>query len=646
MLNLEQIRVLLVDDSPAVIKLTRKILQKSTTTKYIMQACTSLAEAQKLLEQEYFDVILLDLNLTDSYGITSFYELHSKFGEIPIIILTSTVDEKLAAEALKMGAQDFLNKGKIDPFLLYKTINYSVERFKYFVDKKKLSLIAAKTYNNILILNRTGHIQWVNKAFVNNYGYTFEEVKGTRGEMLRKLLPAWLKDETVLEQSIEHQKSMTYELKNYPKFGGFFWSAVTISPVFHEHNGQFAYFIVVESDITERVLAERKLRRARHAAEQARKAEEEFIENISHEIRTPLNGIIGFANLLQESTPLTESQKEDIERIIYSSGFLLDIIGDVLDFSKIAKGKLELDTTWFNFSKFFNGVCDIQQMNPNKKKDVQCVFSNKVNTNLLILSDTLRIKQILVNLINNAFKFTRNGSITVKAEMIYQKAENVNMLILTVKDTGIGIDAKKQQTIFNKFSQEDKSITRKYGGTGLGLSIVKQLVQHMQGEIYLESEKGKGSTFTVHLPVQFKQEKAIQQSTSKTQKSDKSISNKKLLIAEDNRINQKLIQKLIDKWNLSHTIVSNGQEAVEVSKKEIYDLILMDIQMPVMDGYSATSQIRMINDHYKNIPILALTASASSEQKTKCIRAGMNDCVTKPFKQDELYQNIVKLLTT
>ncbi len=636
--------ILLVDNSVSVLNYVSVVIEKFSNNDFQVITSEKYNNAIKVLSEKHIDLILLDLNLEDSNGVETFHKLRKQNGLVPIIILTSSSEEGLYSETLKMGAQDFINKSDLNtnPQMLIRSIRFSIERFKFSKEKRILSSIASKTFNNVLILNREGEIQWVNDAFEKNYGYKFEEIKNTKGEILRKELPQWIANSNILENSIKENKPIQYELKNYPKYGGYFWSSVTISPVFENPNSTFSYFIVVESDITERVLYERKLQKAKNIAIRARKAEEEFIENISHEIRTPLNGIIGLTDLSLEQNDLSPDQRLSLEKVLYSSRFLLNIIGDVLDFSKISKGNIEIESIEFDLLQLLEEIKLSNRLALNKNMEVEfiTVFSNKLPEK--IIGDSTKIKQIIVNILSNAFKFTNRGF--VKMSVCPTMTKETEFLKITIEDTGIGIEASKQNKIFEKFKQEDVSTSRKYGGTGLGLSIVKKLVTLMDGKLVLSSTKTKGTRFDIYIP--FKQGKKIILDNEKTEQELTNIFKcKSILVAEDNQINQLYIKNLFKNWGVEISCAIDGQEAISMAEEKLYDVILMDVQMPNKDGYVATKEIRKLNSHYANTHIIALTASASTKQKQKCLKSGMNDYMTKPFKKEDLKRKLNEIFT-
>ncbi len=382
---------------------------------------------------------------------------------------------------------------------------------------------------------------------------------------------------------------------------------------------------------------EEQTENAKEMAEQAQKANEtksRFLANMSHEIRTPMNAIIGFSEMLGFED-LTSEQKMSVRLIRQSSQSLLTLIDDILDVSKIEAGKLSCEMKDCSLAKILNAIESMMQpLATEKGIDFQIVAADDVPHQLR--SDSTRIHQCLVNLINNAIKFTEHGHVHLHVTL--QTITSKPYVLFAVEDTGIGIPKDKQVTIFQSFAQADGSTTRKYGGTGLGLAITRELAHLLGGELTLRSDVGSGSTFTLTLPVGLdpKQQRPLDQhrsSTSSNDSWDTSQLSGQILVAEDDSTNQILIRSILSKLGFDTTIVNNGQEALGKIQEQDFDLIFMDIQMPVMDGYHATKAIRNLGI---DTPIIALTANAMKGDKEKCIQVGCNDYMSKPLDRREL----------
>jgi len=378
----------------------------------------------------------------------------------------------------------------------------------------------------------------------------------------------------------------------------------------------------------------KELVESRKRAEESAKAKEQFLANMSHEVRTPMNAIIGFTELLKDSK-LNDEQKSYLGAIKTSSENLLVIINDILDFSKISSGKLVLEFIAVDIKSLINDLIYSFQVRA-KSKNIYLNFEFDDKISSLLLGDPVRLQQILNNLLSNAVKFTESGRVDLCCSLLKDSKESQTLKI-KVSDTGIGIDQDKLDFIFETFSQEDQSVTRKFGGTGLGLAISKQLIELYQGELLVESEKGKGTIFTIILELN----KSLP-TTSKTvdisENERYSIEGSSILLVDDNEFNQLLVESILSDKNVKITCASNGQEALEMLNSQKFDIILMDIQMPVMDGIEATQKIR--NEMKLDVPIIALTANALKDDKEKYLNAGMDSYISKPFEQQELLRVI------
>ena len=390
-----------------------------------------------------------------------------------------------------------------------------------------------------------------------------------------------------------------------------------------------------------------ELLQAKELAEASNRTKSVFLANMSHEIRTPMNAIIGLTEMLiKKNYSLTDDQKTNLDKILHSSNHLLEIINNILDFSKIEAGHLELEQIEFDLSELIDDTLkllahQIASKNLRLSKDVELLPYK-------LIGDPTRIRQILVNYLNNAVKFTDNGKLTLIVS-IQENFEDSVLMYFGVKDTGIGISPENLDLLFKQFEQTDNSITRKYGGTGLGLAINRQLAQMMQGSVGVDSKIGEGSLFW--FTARLKKISAFSLKSSTAFQSNDSLQllqtqfhGAHLLIAEDDEINRVVMENLLDDTGLKFDFACNGQEAIEKATLFKYDLILMDVQMPVMDGFEATKSIRKL-EGYSSIPILATTANAFVEDKMECLQAGMNDHIAKPVRLETLYLKLKEWLT-
>ncbi len=508
-------------------------------------------------------------------------------------------------------------------------------------EKGKLRFLFEESPVGFALCDMEGVLVEVNQSFLDIVNYTEEEAK--------KLTYWELTPEEYAPQEEEQLKNLRetgsygpYE-KEYISKDGARVSVLLSGILLSEGDGKDYIWSVVE-DITKRKEHEETMRRARNEALAASRAKGDFLANMSHEIRTPMNGVLGMTDLLLE-TKLSEEQRDLAHTVHQSAESLLTIINDILDFSKIEAGKIELSPIDFSLPQYFHEIEKLHQIRmENKQLSFLVEADSDVPKNLI--GDTGRLQQILVNLIGNAMKFTpAGGEVVLRAQVEKQEADRVQLLF-HVSDTGLGIPYEKQAKIFEAFSQADSSVTREYGGTGLGLSISSQLVHLMGGDIGLQSEPGKGSTF--YFTAWFGLSKQLKEQEPKGEAQSQDVvvhehENIHVLVAEDNAVNQKLVKRILEKVGYEVTLAENGKEAVDIFSKNSFDIILMDMQMPLMSGEEATQCIREMENGDK-VPIVALTAHAMSGDREKYLAAGLDGYVSKPINKKELFSLISSLV--
>ena len=377
-------------------------------------------------------------------------------------------------------------------------------------------------------------------------------------------------------------------------------------------------------------------KKAKDDAEASMRAKSDFLSTMSHEIRTPMNAVIGLTHHLLYSHPRND-QKKTLDTLKFSSENLLRLINDILDFNKLESGKLIIEEDIFNMKELGQNLVDGFKTTAEEVK-TSVVFECDDELPTMYYGDAGRLTQVLSNLINNAIKFTKEGTVTLRMKQVMREPESI-LVAFEVEDTGIGISKIDQKKIFEKFNQANTSINRTYGGTGLGLAISKKILELQGAQIHLESELGTGSKF--FFQQRFKIAKGVRKTVSKPSFLVDPLRDKRVLLVEDNEVNVMVAQKFLEKWHCNIDFAKNGEEALEVYEEGKYDLILMDLQMPIMDGYTATRELRARG---VKLPILALTAAALSDIELNIKSAGLDDLVVKPFHPDHLYNKLVKHL--
>ncbi|MBL3656594.1 PAS domain-containing hybrid sensor histidine kinase/response regulator [Fulvivirga sediminis] len=442
------------------------------------------------------------------------------------------------------------------------------------------------------------------------------------------------------EWKLTHQKALAGEIckAEEDRFerhdGSIQWLKWEVRP-WYDLSGKIGGIIMLTEDITLEKLHKEELKNAKEAAELAAQAKEEFLSTMSHEIRTPMNAVIGMTHLLLQEEKLPH-QEENLKTLQFSAENLLVLINDILDFNKITAGKITLETVPFNLKELANNIRKSFQFKAQEKQiRLAFIYDNDIPESLI--GDTTRINQILVNLVGNAVKFTSEGTVRITIQLL-KDAQDEATISFSIKDTGIGIPEEYQANIFERFTQAEKETTRKFGGTGLGLAITKKLLELHHSDIELISKVNQGSEFRFNITFP-KAKKDLVTNSPKTE-NVKELANLKILLVEDNVVNQLIATKFLENWQITVEVADDGQQAIEKLTTNTYNLVLMDLQMPVLDGYEATQEIRK-NSAYDQLPIIALTADATTNIKEKVMKVGMNDFLTKPINPEELKSKIM-----
>ena len=638
----ETIRILLIEDEPFDKKNFARSIKNSGINASLNIESNAEDGLRNLLENSY-DIIFLDYKLPGEDGLELLKKIRQKGISQPVIIITSQEDEALAISMVKAGADDYIPKSLVTVDGLVQIIRSTLRYHKLSREKQK-----AQDDLETLEINLKSIIESSSIIIfqVNNEG-VFELLEGEAGkflgsdqkQVLGKSIFEVFKDNLSLQEVIKCALAGN-KVKNTVQIDESIFD-IDCTPVVKNQNEVSGVHGVVK-DATQRARIIEQLIEAKLEAEKTAKVKDTFLANMSHEIRTPISAIIGFTDLLFDKK-LNTDQYEYINSIKLASENLLVIVNDILDFSKIEAGKLTLKNTSFNLTELMDSLKKV--LKPQAKiKRIDLWFDIDEKVPSWIMGDPVRLHQILLNLIGNALKFTNQGwvGVTVNCK---GKSEDQVLLSFRIVDTGIGIPQQELAAIFESFTQVSTDPSQEYGGTGLGLTIVKRLIELQNGHIEVQSEVDKGTTFTFELTFKTVVEKNKGAETTLPSFVDESsLNSKKVLLVEDNDMIQVLAKKHLESWNMKVDVVDNGRLAMEKIEDTVYDLILMDIRMPEMNGFETTKMIRAKSSQVAGIPIIAMTAHAFEKEKEKCLAIGMNDYISKPFKPAILKEKLLGVL--
>ncbi len=518
-----------------------------------------------------------------------------------------------------------------------KKINQIQSKFEN--SQKRYQNVLSNLNLGLLEQDQEGYITKVNKVFCEMVDYTSEELVGNISSNI--LLPDDLTasdNKKLIDRNLEESK--IYDIKVMRKDGTLIDLIVCGAP-FYDDYGNMVGTLDVHYDVTKEKKLQQELKEAKEIAERAQQAEKQFLTNMSHEIKTPLNVIVGMSHLLND-TKLDAQQHEYLDILKSSADILFNLISEVLDFAKIDAGKISVVNEEFDIVQELNNIHKIFKIKlENKPVSLQTKIDEKIQH--CVVGDKKLFNQVIVNLLGNASKFTEEGSIICTATIVHESETHIE-INFKVKDSGIGIAEDKLETIFQNFEQANESISKNYGGTGLGLAICQSIVEAQNSTIKVQSAEGLGSTFQFNLVFEKSERKITEQDVFVEDSSVNLVAGSTILYVEDNPLNSLYLSRLLDKWNLRYEHAENGLIATEKIAHTKYDLILMDIQMPVMNGYQATKVIRTTENPNQKTPIAALTASTLGNNLDKAKDFGFSDFLAKPFQPPELKKLLLKYL--
>lgn len=637
-----KLSILIIDDDEVDRIALKRSIKSSGFNADIISVCNK-EEGLEALSQKTFDCIFLDYNLPDSNGLDFLKNHRSELNGAPVIIVTSHGDEKLAVEAMRMGACDYIPKNLVTPEGISQSIRYALrinaaqqntskaERALQ-ESERKLETVIAKSPIILFAINKDGQFTMFKGRGVELLNVNPEDIIGKYFIETHRILPIDIKS---LRNVIGGKElSTTMEVNNR-------FLDITCIPQrdeFFEPSGM----IGIATDITDLKNSEIELKNNLSIAQETQKVKEQFLANMSHEIRTPIHGIMSLTNLLIK-TNIDNDQMTYLNAIKKSADNLLVIINDILDLSKIEAQKMTFESTIFSASELVSTTFELFRAKANEKgieitKNIDDCIPEYVK------GDPTRLSQIINNLVNNAIKFTHKGGVEIGVKLV-DTNENCSMIAFSIKDSGIGISQNKLSTIFDMFTQAGDDITRKYGGTGLGLSIAKKLVDLQGGIIKVDSVIDEGTTFTFSMPFDHPDPIELEAHHSQSEEPESRIDSElRILIVEDNDINRLVINKIMKDWGVKLDNAVNGVDAIDKMKAKDYDIILLDIEMPEMNGYQCIREIRTALPEPKcHVSVMAMTAHANKKERDKCIGLGMDDYISKPFDPLDLKQKIVAL---
>ena len=530
-----------------------------------------------------------------------------------------------------------------------KIINLHEGYRKQLLNLEKFKAMVTNLNLGLLVVDNDDIITKVFPSFEVLTGYSESELIGKRANEILLRQGDVISNLQIKEQQIlrEKDQSSVYEIPIVAKNGEEIWVTISGSPLY-DTNGVRIGSIGIHLDITRQKRLQKSLQKAREESDRSKRAEERFLAKMSHEIRTPLNAVIGMSYLLSE-TEINKEQEEYVEVISRSSNLLLNLINDILDYSKVNSGQIQVRQTPTDLGVMLSDLAQTFRLKTQGGTSSVEIVSNLEIDNSLVLTDETLLNQVFMNLLSNAEKFTREGEIRIEAKVL-SESENAITYQFSVCDTGTGIAAERLDAIFQEFVQEEGIFLNSSDGTGLGLAITQRIVELLDGKIWAESTLKVGTSIHVVLPFQriekVDMEKAESNQKQPIEEFDNILNSMSVLVAEDNAMNQTYIGRILDKTGIHYEIVENGQEVQKNCQRQKFDVIFMDLFMPIIDGFEATDYIRKTENPNKNVPIYALTSTAVLQHKKKAIQVGMDGFISKPFHPNEIKQVLLEISRT
>jgi PAS domain S-box-containing protein len=656
---MEPLTILLVeDDDIDAMNLIRSI-KKSRVEIGEVRICKYAEDALLTLDNWTPGCVFLDYQLPKTNGLELLKRIKKMVPNLPVIVLTSQGDERIAVEMMKAGATDYFPKSEVTTEKLTKafhTMSQMLEAEKGREDAQRelaekeefINKIALLSPNIIYVIDIE---KWTNifhnKQIWKILGYSEDDTIANNATGLEGIIDnqdklTFRRHYHYMRYQVKDEDVVEKEFRLRHKDGSEVWIITREVPFKRNENGFVQEVLGTAIDITSRKKAEKELIQAKRDAEEATRIKSDFLSTMSHEIRTPMNGIIGFTDLLLTSD-FAEEDREYLRMIKYSADNLMVILNDILDFSKIEAGKFGLENFEFDLKEKLEYLVKTFEVRA-KEKSIDLAFHFDDNVPRMLMGDAYRLNQIMINLVGNAIKFTENGYVRVSVHLHEDHGSNLDIRI-EIEDSGIGISEDKLNVIFESFSQaHHNNATHYFGGTGLGLSITRKITELMNGTIFAKSKLGEGAIFTVILNFS-KGGNAPDEQAAKAPES-LSLRGYRILAAEDIPANQVLLKHLLKKWEAEFVVCNHGLEVLAcLEEGGDYNLILMDIQMPVMDGTTTMKKIRADFPQYAHVPVIAFTADTFAQTLPEIASCHFSDFITKPFKAEELIRVINRNLT-